>query len=600
MTKRLRKTLLVITIILAMLLTGCTSTKNSASTATGVTTTPTASTDTSTDIATTVSSTTSQIVVNKEFTANDLEVGYEDSTATHITLDGSEIEVSGKGATTIGGVVTITKEGTYVISGTLTEGQIVVDADADKVQLVLNGTTINSSNSAPIYIKKADKVFITLVENTVNTLTDGTTYVQTDENTVDGVIFSTADLTINGQGTLNITANYKHGIVSKDDLIFTGGTYNITAVKDTINGKDCVKIKDGTFTLTAATGNGIQSKNGEDVTTGYVYISGGSITVTSCNEGIEGTAIVIDGGTIDITSSDDGFNAASGDTTATDTTTNSVSTTTGTTADKVSTTIGTSIDTTDATIAVGTTSTPATVVELAATKATSATTVSPDTNSSASIAPDGATNDVAGNMVPGGNRGNGNFGGKGDFGGDGNFGGGEMENNTDCYIAISGGTIKINASGDGIDSNGSISISGGEIKASGPVENNNAAMDYNGTAEITGGTIIVAGSLGMAQGFTETSTQYSLLNNFTSSCAAGSEITLTDADGNVIIAYTPEKAYQSVVISTPKLVSGATYTLTSGDQTAEITLSSIVTSNGESGGMNFQGQGGMTRPSRGK
>ncbi len=437
----------------------------------------------------------SQVEVDKEFTARDLDIGYEESTAVLIALKGDSAEVSGDGAKAEGNVVTISDEGTYVMSGTLTDGQIVVDAeDTDKVQLVLNGVTLFSSDNAPIHIKNADKVFITLAEGSENTLTDGAGRVQSDDNNVDAVIFSKADLTINGSGVLNITGNYKHGIVSKDDLIITGGTLNITALKDALNGKDCVKIRDGIFNLTVTDGNGIQSKNGDDATKGYVYICGGEISVLNGQEGVEGTAVVIDGGTIDIMVQDDGLNAARG-------------------------------------------------------------------NSSAETEESGGSDR-----------------------------GGEMGNDTNCYIAINGGTITIDAGGDGIDSNGSIYVTGGTTYVSGPEDNGNAGLDYNGSAQITGGTFVVTASSGMAQGFSDSSIQYSLLNNLTSVALAGTEATLTDADGNVIISVTPQKQYQSVLISTPELLKDETYTLVCGDQTAAITLSSISTSNGQLSG--FGGGGG--------
>lgn len=502
------KYVLSVIIMSVMLLSGCSSGQSSetaaqASTASSATTAET--------IAQTLS-TASTIAVNTEYKAKDLEVGYEDTTATHITLNGNSIEVSGEGADSEGSILTISDEGTYVITGTLEDGQILVDAeDTDKVQIVLNGVSITCSDNAPIYIKSADKVYITLGGNTENTLTDGTEYIQSDDNTVDGVIFSKADLTINGEGSLNITGNYQNGIVSKDDLVITGGTFTITAVKDAINGKDCVKINGGSFTLSAATGNGIQSKNGEDSTQGYVYISGGDITIINCKEGIEGTAIIIEGGNIDVTAEDDGFNAASGDTTDTDAT------------------------------------------------------------------------DTADTMGPGG------------------AGGGAFENDTNCYISITGGTIHINASGDGIDSNGSLYVSGGTTYVSGPTNSGNGALDYNGTAEITGGTIIATGSTGMAQGFSEISTQYSLLYNLSAACEAGTEVILTDSEGNAVASFTPDKEYQSVVISTSGLAQDATYTLTCGDQTADITLSSIVTSNGQQSGMDGQGGfGGGQMPQGGK
>lgn len=449
-------------------------------------------------------SSTSEILVDTEYKAKDLEVGYEDTTATHIALQDNAINISGNGASADNSVLTITEEGTYVITGTLQDGQIVIDTkDTAKVRLVLNGVGLHNQDNAPIYIKNADKVYLTLAEGTENTLTDAATYSQTDDNAVDGVIYSMADLTINGEGSLTIEANYKHGIVSKDSLVITSGTIDINAAKDAINGKDCVKINDGTLTLNAPNGDGIQSKNSDDTTKGYVYISGGDITVTASLEGIEGTAIIISGGNINVTARDDGFNAASGSTTSSDNT--------------------------------------ATM-------------------------------------------------GRGGFGG-----GGQFENDTNAYISITGGNIDINASGDGIDSNGSVFVTGGTTYVSGPTDNGNGGFDYNGTADISGGTFVVAGSSGMAQGFSESSTQYSVLNNLTTTASAGTEIVLKDSEGKVVVSFTPDKQYQSVVISSPELLKDATYTLICGEESAELTLSSIVTSNGQAGfgGMGMPGGRGQ-------
>ncbi|WP_414733075.1 carbohydrate-binding domain-containing protein [Acetobacterium carbinolicum] len=444
---------------------------------------------------------TSTIVVDPEFTDRDQKTTYDDTSAVTVTLDGSDIQVTGDGATASNGVLTITKEGTYVVTGNLTDGQIVVAAaDSDKIQIVLSGATINCSDNAPIYVKSADKVFVTLNENTVNTLTDSGTYVQTDENNVDGVIFSKEDLTINGEGTLNITTSDNHGIVSKDDLVISGGIYNITSADDALSGKNSVKIKDGVITIDSSAGKGMTSKNADDNTKGYVYICGGTITIKNSTEGIEGTAIIVEDGTINITSSDDGLNGASASAAETDT------------------------------------------------------------------------------------------GGKG--------GGAAMQNDSNVYVSISGGTIDVNAAGDGLDSNGNLYISGGTVTVSGPTNSGNGALDYNGSADVSGGTVVIAGSTGMAQSFSETSTQASLLYNLTSSCAAGTEVKLTDASGNKVVSYTPDKTYQSVVISTPDLVQGSTYTLTCGSQTVEIPLTGVVTSNGQTG-MGGPGQGGQGQPGQG-
>ncbi|MDF2819849.1 MAG: hypothetical protein K0R15_290 [Clostridiales bacterium] len=544
MIKKLKYFLAIIT-TMAIILTGCGT--NQGSQTETITGTVTTTTTTTIDSSIPTSSSTSQVVVDREFKASDLDVGYEDSTATHITFDGSSIDVSGDGAIAKDSVLTINDEGTYVISGTLKYGQIIVDAeDTDKVQIVLNGITITCPDNAPIYIKNADKTLITLEKGTVNTLIDGAEYVQTNDNNVDGVIYSTADLTINGDGTLNIAGNYKHGIASKDDLLITGGTFNITAVKDALNGKDCVKIKDGTFILSAETGNGIQSKNGDDATKGYVYISGGEITVIKSQEGIEGTVIIIENGTINITAEDDGFNASVGSSDA---------------------------------------------AEIATEETNITGNQKPEDIVFGEIVPvPGETVPVPGEKVPGekvpGERVPGEQG-KGGFGGG---GGNSFEVSANCYISIEGGTIVIDASGDGIDSNGNLYVSGGNTYVSGPTNSGNGGLDYNGVANITGGTVIVTGSTGMAQGFSDTSTQYSLLNNLTTNSDAGTEIKLTDKDGNVLVSYIPKKQYQSIVISTPDLTKEETYTLTFGDQNTEITLTSVVTSNGQQAGMGGPGK----------
>ena len=144
------------------------------------------------------------------------------SEAVKITLNKTTATVSGSGVKADGSTITITEEGVYIVSGTLEDGQIIVDAsDSDKVQIVLDGVHINCETNAAIYVREADKVFITLAENSSNTLGGGNEYSQIDDNTVDGVIFSKSDLVCNGTGSLTIEADYKHGIVSKDCLLYT-------------------------------------------------------------------------------------------------------------------------------------------------------------------------------------------------------------------------------------------------------------------------------------------------------------------------------------------------------------------------------------------
>ena len=266
------------------------------------------------------------------FTERDLDVGYDESNAIKINLaddsttvtvgDDTETDVSkadetkadesetnetenaASGVYISGNIITITKEGTYVFSGALSEGQIVVDADSAEVQLVLDNADITCASSAAIYVKNADKAFITLAEGAENILMNTAEYEAIDDNNIDAVIFSKDDLTLNGKGTLTINSEYGHGIVSKDDLKLVGGTYNITAENHALSGKDSVRIADGTYNLTSGK-DGIHSENADDDEKGFVYIASGDFTIESTGDGIDASYVVqIDDGDFDITAGD--------------------------------------------------------------------------------------------------------------------------------------------------------------------------------------------------------------------------------------------------------------------------------------------------------
>ena len=468
------------------------------------------------------------IDITDMFTKRDLAGTYDESEAVKITLSGKTAACNSSNVQIEDGVVTIKAAGVYVLSGTFTDGTIVVDAgDDDKVQLVLDGVSITAVDYAAIYAKNADKVFVTLAEGAENSLTVSGDYVQTDDNNVDAVIFAKCDLTLGGTGSLTVKDTTGHGIVSKDDLVVTGGTYTIDSQDHCLNGKDSVRIADGTFNLSCDE-DGIHAGN-DDQQDGYVYIEGGDINISvgddaihaeglliitggdidvskSC-EGVEGDKILVTGGDIDVISSDDGFNAAGG-------------------------------------------------------------------SSGSGDNHDG-------------------------FGGGPGMGGVDMDADSDAYILITGGTININADGDGIDSNGCIGITGGSVYVLGSSDNGNGAMDYGICAAITGGEIVAVGGSGMAQGFGDESTQCSALVNFDEWVDAGETITLTDSDGKEVLSYKVDKKFNSVVISTSDMKQGETYTLTVGDQSSTFTLDDITYSEG-SGGMQRPGgnsdDGNMQRP----
>ena len=264
------------------------------------------------------------------FSDRDISGDYDEETFT-IRLNGTSATSSADTVSISGSTVTITGAGTYIISGSLSNGSIIVNAgEDDKVQLVLSGVTINSDNYAAIYVKQADKVFITLADSTENTLSNGGSFTQTDDNNVDAVIFSKDDITFNGTGTLKITSPAGHGIVGKDDVTITSGTYDITAANHAISANDLIAVAGGAFTLSAGK-DGLHSENSDDETLGNIYIADGTFTIKvsddaihantmlqidsgtfdiTAAEGLEGTYIRINGGTIDISASDDGINAA--------------------------------------------------------------------------------------------------------------------------------------------------------------------------------------------------------------------------------------------------------------------------------------------------
>lgn len=490
------------------------------------------------------------IDITDMFTKRDLAGTYDESEAVKITLSGKTAACNSLNVQIEDGVVTIKAAGVYVLSGTFTDGTIVVDAgDDDKVQLVLDGVSITAADYAAIYAKNADKVFATLAEGAGNSLTVSGDYVQTDDNNVDAVIFAKCDLTLGGTGSLTVKDTTGHGIVSKDDLVVTGGTYTIDSQDHCLNGKDSVRIADGTFNLSCDE-DGIHAGN-DDQQDGYVYIEGGDINISvgddalhaeglliitggdidvskSC-EGVEGYKILVTGGDIDVISSDDGFNAAGGSSSGSD-----------------------------------------------------------DNKG-------GFGGDPGGGDMPDGSDIPGGF----DMSGDPGMGGVDMDADSDAYILITGGTININANGDGIDSNGYIGITGGSVYVLGPSDNGNGAMDYGICAAITGGEIVAVGGSGMAQGFGDESTQCSALVNFDEWVDAGATITLTDSDGKEVLSYKVDKKFNSVVISASGMKQGNTYTLTVGDQSSTFTLDDITYSEG-SGGMQRPGgnsdDGNMQRP----
>ena len=538
--------------------------------------------------------------IDTEFTDREKSGSYKALEAVKITLNKTTATVSGSGAKADGSTITITEEGVYVVSGTLEDGQIIVDAsDSDKVQIVLDGVHINCETNAAIYVREADKVFITLAENSSNTLGGGNEYTQIDDNTVDGVIFSKSDLVCNGTGSLTIEADYKHGIVSKDDLVITGGTYKIAAADNGITAKDQIKILDGSFDIDAAN-SAVKAKNTDDTELGNIYIAGGIFTIEAEQDGFHATgSIVVDDGTITVNSGDDGFHADL-DTVIHSGTILVEKSYEGLEGKRVvvnggDITVNASDDGANAagsgdddSNAASSNDDSSAVVNSGDDSSISGTAdgkeppqMPPDTENGSDMQP--SQNFDPENAPSGGNAPQ-NFD-PGNAPSDGDApqkmqGGPGGEGNSELYIKITGGTLTVSADGDGLDSNGSLLVTGGTTIVYGPTSDGDSALDYDGSAIVTGGTLAAIGSAGMTESFDEASTQPVITYYSTETQSADTTITLTDSDGSALFTVTPEKAYASIVLTCPEMKLDATYTLAAGTDNEEITLTDIITTAG--------------------
>lgn len=515
------------------------------------------------------------------FTDRDKEVGYDEDTATAITLSDDASSCDSSSVSISDNTITITDEGTYLLTGSLSDGQVIVNADDKKVQLVLDSVDINCDTSSALYVKAADKVFVTLASDSENTLSNTNDFVAIDDNNIDAVIFSKDDLTLNGSGTLTVTAKYGHGIVSKDDLVITSGTYQITAAKHALSGKDSVRIADGVLTLDAGT-DGIHSENADDDTKGFIYFANGDISITADSDGFDAEeTLQVDGGNIEVAAGDDGLHA-DGDLIITDGTINVTKSYEGLEGMTVTIEDGDiSVVSSDDGInasgdgSSGDSSQGGTPPEkpddsdFTEDRPELPNGFDKNDNSSADSNSD-SNSDSKPADLPDGNAGPGDENG-GPGGSNGGPGGG-MEEATDYnLIQISGGKIYINASGDGIDSNGNLTVTGGEIYVDGPTSGGDGALDCSGTTLISGGTVIAVGSSGMAENFDSSSAQGSIITTVSDSMITGN-ITLTDSEGNTIVSYSPSKEYSSVVISCADLKEGETYTLVAGDTSTSVSL----------------------------
>lgn len=541
-------------------------------------------------------------------TDRDLEGAWEEDGATKVSLSDDGCAVDGAGAVADGTTVTITAGGTYVLSGQISAGQVVVNADGEKVQLVLDGASVTSTNSAAILVRAAKKVWLTLADGTQNKLATSGSFAEDDEYSIDGAVWCKSDLTINGTGVLMVSSAEGHGIVCKDELALVSGDVEVEAARHAVQAQDAACVVAGTWSLTAGTdgihcgddddaekgsslivggtvsidaaSDGVDAANVLEVDGGEVTVSagddslhseralqvdGGTVTVTKSYEGLEGSTVTVNGGVIDVTSSDDGVNAAG------DPTGDSSAEATGVGAPGPEA----AAEQPEAPMGGG-----QALAEGGQAPAKGGRTPA-EGGQAPTDAADQAPTDATGQAPA--------------------DAGGAMDYDSTAQVTINGGKLTIQAGGDGIDSNGDLTVTGGETYVFGPTSDGDGSLDFAGTGTVTGGVVMCAGSSGMAQNFGDASTQGSML--VSANGQVGDAIQLADEDGNVLASCEARTSYSCVLVSAPGIESGKSYTLTCAGASSEITLDGLIYSDvdrAQAGGTiaagQLQGAGQPQRP----
>jgi hypothetical protein len=610
----MQKTIATITtLILVLTLTACSA--SSAETLSGE------SSNTTTVSATGAATVSEALAENSAVHEDASDYTWEDAVVIAITLNGDSMRVDGEGVTVDGNTATITAAGTYSLSGLLNDGQIIVNTESEEVvRLILNGVELRNSSSAPLYILKSDETVIYLAENTTNLIADGADYVYENPDTDEpnAAIFSAADLTIFGSGTLTVQGNNNDGIASKDGLIIASGTINVTAVDDGVRGKDYLVIEDGAITVEAG-GDGLKSDNAEEATKGFISIQAGVLNITAGGDAITAqTDVMVRGGEITIRSGggsntwvDETISAKGikgvvsvnidGGTFAFDCADDAIHSNGSITINSGSFSIASGDDGmhADATLTIN----GGNIQITQSYEGLESAVITINGGEMHILSSDDGINVAAGNDASGMNPG---------FGGGRGGGPGQdaFSYTGDYYLYINGGYIYVDADGDGIDINGAVVMTDGVLLVNGPTENMNGALDYDGGFSMSGGFLAAAGSAGMAQAPDGSSSQNSLLINLNGTLPAGTLINIQNSAGEEILTFAPTKQYQSIAFSSPELVNGETYTVYYGGSSSgslvdglyqdgnysgeteltSFTVSGVVTMIGSGGG------GGRMRP----
>ena len=538
------KTVTSVTLIAALGLTGC-------STASGTTLTSGTSTVHSAVSGTTAGTSTSNTAAGQTL---DAQTHYTNEGLTWDSSDEKTIDLASPTATDgvsiENGTITITSGGTYRLSGEYS-GQVKIEAaKTDTVRLVLDNAKITNSTGAAINVVSAAEAIIYTAAGTTNTVADEANYTATGDDDPDAAIYSTANLTLAGEGSLSVKGSYEEGIHTTDGLVIASGTLEVNAANTGIKGKDYVDITGGIVNVTAAQ-DGIKSTNTDDESLGFTRLSAGSVTVSAGDDGLKAPrTLEISGGTLNIEKSNEGIEAQYINILDGDVTVNSADD--GINASLKDSSSDTSSDTTSGTAAAGQQT-------------------QQNQNGQVQQAPAG------GGAAPGGSQGstgqNQNMPQPPTDGAMPGGGGGTFEV-VDAAINISGGTVTVNAEGDGIDSNGTATFSGGTVTVNGPAAGGNNALDSNGDLLLNGGTVTTGSTADMFEAPSSASTSGYLKITDSSALTQGSTVQVTDSSGTVVANYKiTTSGVQLVLVSNKNIVKGQSYTVsvTSGSVDAAST-----------------------------
>lgn len=476
-----------------------------------------------------------------------------------ITLTGSSATSTSPNVRVNGGVVTITGAGTYQLSGSLSNGQVVVDtAQSGMVRLILNGVTIANSTSSAINVVDADEVMVYLNPGSTNRLSDATNYVypSPDVDEPNAALFSKANLTIAGTGSLTVTGNAYDGIASKDGLVIAAGAITVTAVDEGIRGKDYLVIEGGTLTVTARTGDGLKSNEDGDARLGYVLVRAGTVNVTAQGDGIHGeTDIIVTGGTLTVRSGGGRTTPLPADASAkglkagvlivtgggqinVDASDDAVHSDTAVALDGGTLTLATRDDAVHAEttldVTAGTVNVTNSFEGLEALKLTIS-------GGSVNVV---STDDGLNSAEEGLN---------------------EFIVSQNAFIRITGGSVATSGGTDAIDTNGTLTISGGIVAAHGSETTSfgEGGVDSNGPAVFNGGTTFAAGLSAVTGQIASSSAQGWVTYRFGSRQAAGTIVQVASG-GTVIAAYRAPKAFQQIALSSQQTGSGRSYDIYTG------------------------------------